>query len=95
MDLAFKMEFYQIFGWLGLILIQGSTIPQIYKTIKTKDVKGVSLALWIIVFLGLFCYLVYSLIIEDMIYMVSNVLGLIGTILMICLILKYKKPNGT
>ena len=92
MRLDIKM--IQIFGWIGLLLLHGSNLPQIYKTIKTKEVKGISMSLWIIVFLGLTSYLIYSILRGDVVYIVSNILGLTGTGFQIILILKYKK-NGT
>jgi len=84
---------FQIFGWLGLILLQSSNIPQVYKSIKTKKTKDISLHSALIVFFGLVCYLIYSLIEKDLVYIVSNIIGLAFNITMINLIMRYKNDT--
>jgi MtN3 and saliva related transmembrane protein len=84
---------YQIFGWLGLILLQSSNIPQLYKSIKTKKTKDISLFSAIIVFFGLSCYLIYSVIQKDLVYIVSNLIGLCFNTTMIVLIWRYGNGN--
>lgn len=38
----------EIFGWIGTVLFTICYIPQIAKTYRTKDVKDVSLNMWLI-----------------------------------------------
>lgn len=65
-----------IFGIIGMILVQFSTCAQIVKLYRRKKTDGLSvLFLWMI-FLGLISYLVYSISIDDKIYIASNSIGL-------------------
>lgn len=82
----------QSFGWAGFALLQIFYMPQTIRMLKTKDVTGLSLMAWIILWLGLFSYVVYSIAIRDIIFIVGNSAGLAQTSLQIGLILKYK--NG-
>lgn len=79
----------ELFGFAGMILIQACYLPQLYKTIKTKSVKDLSLPFFIILIVGILFYLIYSILINDVVYMTSNTIGLISPITQIYLILKY------
>ena len=82
----------QSFGWVGFVLLQVFYMPQTIRMLKTKDVTGLSLMAWIILWLGLLSYVVYSIARRDIIFILGNLAGLVQTSLQIGLILKYK--NG-
>jgi MtN3 and saliva related transmembrane protein len=85
----------ELFGWLGLGLIQVFYVPQIIKTFKTRDVRGLSLSAWIILWSGLFCYLIYSITRRDPVFITGQGIGLLQTSLLIGLILKFRKLAGS
>ncbi len=66
-----------IVGWLGLVLIHGSRIPQLRHQWKVQTATGMSWWANLSVWLGLAAYLAYSIHIQDAVYMVSNSLGLV------------------
>jgi uncharacterized protein with PQ loop repeat len=80
-----------LFGVLGMVLVQGSTIFQIIKFYKTKKIDGVSVGFWWTIFIGLSCYLVYALCIMDTIYIISNTIGIFLTSISLSLYYYYKK----
>ena len=70
---------FAFFAIIGLVLVQGSTILQIIKFIQTKKTDGVSIGFWWAIFYGLSCYLVYSISIHNIIYTISNTIGILLT----------------
>ncbi|RKX60230.1 MAG: glutathione synthetase [Thermodesulfobacteriota bacterium] len=88
MNLINFLEAY--IGYVGMILINICYLPQLIKTIKTKDVSSISLSRYLLLTSGLVCYLIYSLIRKDMVYNISNIVSTLQSLLMIFLILKYR-----
>lgn len=66
----------EVFGVLGIVFIQGSNLLQIFKFLKTKRTEGVSIGFWWAVVLGLVCYEIYAIYIQDPIYICSNLIGI-------------------
>ena len=71
------------FGLLGLILVQGSLLPQLVALVRARRsgvrLVGVSRLFYVILFIGLACYLIYSVSIREPIYIASNIVGLVQT----------------
>ena len=66
-----------LFAVIGMILVQGSTLFQLIKFLHKKETKGVSIAFWWSVLVGLIFYLVYSIQIQDIFYQISNSIGIV------------------
>ena len=80
-------------GIFGAILLQGSTLLQIVKFIKSKKTEGVSIGFWWVIWTGLCCYLIYSTHIGDTLYTCSNTIGIVFTSISIALYYFYRKMN--
>ena len=80
----------QVLGWIGLGLVQTFYLPQTIKIIRTKQVVGLSLLSWVILWVGLFFYLVYSIYVGDKVFTVGNSAGMLQSTLVIWLILRYR-----
>ena len=80
-------------GIFGAILLQGSTLFQIVKFIRSKKTEGVSIGFWWVVLIGLCCYLVYSIHISDTLYFCSNAIGIVFNSISITLYYHYRKRN--
>ena len=80
-----------ILGFLAMALVQGSTLFQLVKFVRTKQTLGVSIAFWWCVWLGLVLYLVYAILIKDPIYITSNCIGITLTGTSIGLYYKYRR----
>lgn len=65
-----------MFGWFGLLLLNGSRIPQIYTLLASKRATGLSLSGTLALEIGLACYLVYSIAIFDRVYIAANIVGM-------------------
>ena len=53
----------EIFGWIGAFLLATCGLPQLYKTLKSKDFSGLSILFiiwWLLGELFLFIYIIYE-----------------------------------
>lgn len=73
-------------GYIAAILTTSSFIPQVVKTIKTKDTSGISLYMYLFFLLGIILWFIYGLKIKSMPIIIANLL----TGLMASVILYYK-----
>lgn len=80
-----------LLGWLGFALVQVFYVPQVIKIVRTRDVSGLSLSAWVILWLGLFFYLIYSVFQRDPVFIAGNAIGVVQSSLMIGLLLKYRR----
>jgi len=84
-----------VFQLVGGLIIGLSYLPQIFQIIKTKSVKDLNLISFITLLLGLGLmevYAFYLLLVEALpMFLITNSVGLITIVIMIVLILKYKK----
>lgn len=80
----------QVLGWIALGLVQTFYLPQTIKIIRTKEVAGLSLSSWVILWLGLLFYLVYSIYVGNMVFTVGNAAGVFQSTLVIGLVLRYR-----
>ena len=76
----------EILGFLAAILTTSAYLPQVYKIWKTKNTESVSLTMYLVMFLGVFLWLIYSLFIKSFSLIVANTL----TLLIILIILYFK-----
>lgn len=75
----------ELIGSIGATLTTISFLPQAIKTIKTKNTEGISLAMYAIFTTGVSFWLVYGILLENPIIIISNIitLALSGSILLI------------
>ncbi len=78
------------FGWIGMVLLQSFYLPQTVKIIKTRDVSGLSLLAWFMLWCGLLSYLIYSIYVRDMVFTAGNAAGLLQSTVVIGLMLRYR-----
>lgn len=75
----------EIIGWIAACLTTVSFLPQAAKTIKTKDVSGISLAMYVIFTSGVLFWTIYGISLGNLTIIVANLVTLVlsGTILYI------------
>ena len=83
------MNMENVYGWLGVVLIHGATIPTLYSRLldggDSLPLPHVSLVL--MVWAGLICYFVRECIgRRDTVYLVSNGIGFVFNSLLLTLI---------
>ena len=79
----------ELFGWIGFVLFQVFYIPQVVKVIRSQDATGLSLPSWLILWVALLLYLVYSIYRRDPVFTVGNAAGLVQASVMLFLIRRY------
>lgn len=84
----------QVFGWIGFSLFLVFYAPQTIRTLRTHDVSGLSLPAWVILWLGLAAYVIYSALLKNVVFIAGNSVGLVQTTLQLGLILKYRNNQG-
>lgn len=78
---------------IGLIAATCTTIaflPQTIKSIKTKQTKDLSLAMYTILTIGVFLWLVYGLLTRDLPIIVANTITFLFSAAILILKIKYK-----
>jgi uncharacterized protein with PQ loop repeat len=73
-------------GYLGVLIIQCSYWPQIYRVVSTRQMAGLSPVFILLVWLGLVLLQLYSYSTRDRVYIFSNWFGLANTSLLLLLI---------
>ena len=64
--------FYESIGIIAAILTTSAFIPQVYKIYKEKKAQGVSLMMYLIMFVGVLLWLVYGVLIGSIAIIVAN-----------------------
>ena len=78
--------YIEIIGFLAAILTTFAYLPQVYKIWRTKNTESVSLTMYLVMFLGILLWLIYSLFIKSFPLIIANTL----TLLIIIIILYFK-----
>ncbi|MGE5480385.1 MAG: SemiSWEET transporter [Chloroflexota bacterium] len=84
------MEFSQWFGFVAAGLTTGSFIPQVIKILKTKQAKGISIAMYIIYVIGISFWLLYGIMIKQYPIIFANTLTLLLSSTVLLMKIKYK-----
>ena len=83
------MEIAQILGWIATFLFSIMVIPQMIKTIKLKDTRGVSLLLFIIFLVANIIALIYAIMISQPPLIIKYIIAIVTTITYIAIFLFY------
>ena len=84
----------EIAGWVGFALTQSFYIPQLIKILRNHDVSGLALPSWFILAIALLSYLLYSVSIHNIVFIAGNAMGMLQSLFMIALILRYRKSQA-
>ena len=85
----------EVAGWIGFALTQVFYFPQIIKILRNHNVSGLALPSWFILAVALLSSLVYSVSIHNNVFIAGNAAGLMQSLIMISLILRYGKEEVT
>jgi len=67
----------EMIGYLAAILTTASFLPQAILTIRTRDTESLSLSMYSLFTLGVFCWLVYGIYISDKAIIFANAITLV------------------
>ena len=74
------MDIAQILGWVATILFSIMIIPQMIKTLRTRDTSGVSLLLFVIFLVANVIALIYAILIAQPPLIIKYILAIITTV---------------
>lgn len=82
---------YEAIGFLGVLLLEFSMVPQIVKTLQTKKVDDISLSFLALLCIGLSLLLTYSMLTSDIVFTLGNFFSLVFALMELVLVWKWKK----
>jgi MtN3 and saliva related transmembrane protein len=68
----FDEQFIEILGMTAAVLTTAAFIPQAYKVYRTGDTASISLSMFIVLNMGLLCWLSYGIILEKIPIIFAN-----------------------
>ena len=84
---------FVIIGYLAAFFTAVSFLPQAIKTIKTREVAGLSVITYLFLFFGSLSWLVYGYYLNDLPILTTNTLTTISTFIILFLIFKERKNS--
>ena len=84
----------RVLGIISLLFFTSCYIPQIIAILKTKDVRGISVGLWVLLIAGYVTGLCYVISLRDYILVTTYSVGLILALWVFGLIVYYKKQGA-
>jgi MtN3 and saliva related transmembrane protein len=84
-----------LIGIIAGVLVLSSFIPQLRKAYKTKKMSDVSIHLMILIASGMFLWVIYGLIRNDIVIIGTNASGFVLNIILIILKLRCDKIQRT
>ena len=87
----FEIQPMEIVGLVAATLTTSSFVPQVYKAWKTKDVEGVSLTMFIAMFIGVILWLIYGYSIRSLSMVIANIVTSILCMAVLVLNIKHRK----
>ena len=79
---------YEVIGLSAAFLTTSAFIPQVYKIYKEKNAEGISLTMYLILFIGVILWFVYGLLIGSLSIIIAN--GLTALLQLSMIIFKLK-----
>ena len=76
----------EIGGWIGMILIHGATVPTTLSVILGYSSELPPLSMVLLVWSGLFLFLLRAIVARDTLYIVSNTIGFFFNTILLTLI---------
>ena len=79
-------KFGAVSGWIGMVLIHSATLPTTLSVILGNSTQMPPLSMILLVWSGLFLFLIRALIQRDTLYIVSNAVGFFFQSILLALI---------
>lgn len=78
-------------GWLGFVVLLTAPLFQLRKLLKTGTGRDVAIGTYLAVELGVICYFIHALIINDLIFTISNGVSILMNGVILVLLVKGKQ----
>ncbi len=83
----------EVLGYIAAFLTTAAFFPQTIKTIRTRDTKSISLAMYVMFTSGIALWLIYGLLVESMPLIFANSITFV--LALTILILKLREPKAS
>ncbi len=80
----------EIIGLAAAFLTTFGFVPQALRMIKTKDVSGISLSMYLVLVSGVICWLIYGILLERIAIILANSVSMLLQICIILMKLKHR-----
>ena len=80
----------EIIGLAAAFLTTFGFVPQVLRMIKTKDVSGISLSMYLVLVSGVICWLIYGILLERIAIILANSVSMLLQICIILMKLKHR-----
>jgi MtN3 and saliva related transmembrane protein len=80
----------EIIGVIAAVLTTSGFVPQVYKSFKTKNVRGISITMYVVLLIGMMFWLYYGILIESFSIKLANIISGILVISLIVLRILYR-----
>lgn len=85
-----NVDSIEILGLIAAVFTTSGFLPQVIKTWRTKNVRALSLTMYLVLFTGMFLWLIYGIYKASLALIAANVVSCALTLSLIIFILKYK-----
>jgi len=85
--------FFELLGTTGSLIMCASSLPQIWKTYRTKCITGLSGTYLAILMIGMSFILSYALYVKNIVFIFGNSLSLTLTGLLVVLWFRYRRTE--
>lgn len=89
----FEIQPMEIVGLVAATLTTSSFVPQVYRAYKTKDVEGVSLTMFIAMFIGVLLWLIYGFYLKSLSMVIANIITSVLCLMILVLKIKHRKKS--
>jgi len=86
--------FFELLGTTGSLIMCASSLPQIWKTYRTKCITGLSGTYLAVLMIGMTLILLYALSVKDVVFIFGNGVSLTLTAILIGMRHQYGKNRG-
>ena len=87
------MTSLDILGLVAACFTTSSFVPQVWRTWRTRDVSGISLATYVVITIGLALWLLYGLLRDDIPLVVANSIMVVLTAAISAMKIAFSKRN--
>jgi len=87
------MLLIDMIGYVAACLTTASFVPQAWHTFRTKDVSGISLAMYSAFTVGVGLWLLYGVLVRAWPIVIANVITLTLALIILTMKLRYRKPG--
>jgi MtN3 and saliva related transmembrane protein len=84
------MNFTSIVGLVAGLLTTGAFLPQIIKTVRTRDTKSISLSMYIVYVIGVLIWFAYGVMLGEIAIIITNIFSLIFGMTMLVMKIFFK-----